>query len=149
MSDAPHHEDVYPGQRLGLPPAGPGSVASWGRRIAALVIDWIACVLVARALFGSGVTTGGAAQFWTLGVLVVEGTLGTALAGGTFGHLVMRLAVVRLDSSAGSGQPAKPVGLLQALVRMVLICLVVPPLIFNRDNRGVHDFVAGTVVIRR
>ena len=30
----------YPGQRLGLPESGPGSIAGFGRRIAALLIDW-------------------------------------------------------------------------------------------------------------
>jgi hypothetical protein len=29
----------YPGQRLGLPESGPGSIARFGRRIAALMID--------------------------------------------------------------------------------------------------------------
>jgi uncharacterized RDD family membrane protein YckC len=26
---------------------------------------------------------------------------------------------------------------------------VIPPLVFNRDSRGLHDLAAGTVVIRR
>ena len=30
----------YPGERLGLPAAGVGSVAGFGRRLAALTIDW-------------------------------------------------------------------------------------------------------------
>ena len=41
----------------------------------------------------------------------------------------------------------KPVTLLVALVRTLLICLVVPPVIFNRDHRGLHDLVAGTVTV--
>ena len=68
--------------------------------------------------------------------------LGSAsLLGGSFGQLVMRVVVVRLDS--------KPVNLLQALGRTALICLVVPPLVFNRDNRGLHDLAFGTVTLRR
>jgi len=31
----------YPGQRLGLPPSGPQSLARMGRRIGALSIDWL------------------------------------------------------------------------------------------------------------
>ena len=30
----------YVGERLGLPAEGPGAVASWGRRILALSVDW-------------------------------------------------------------------------------------------------------------
>jgi hypothetical protein len=31
----------------------------------------------------------------------------------------------------------------------MLICLVVPPLVFNRDNRGLHDLAVKTVSLRR
>ena len=40
----------YRGQRLGYPEDGPGSVATFNRRIAAIFIDWIASLLVARAI---------------------------------------------------------------------------------------------------
>jgi uncharacterized RDD family membrane protein YckC len=87
----------------------------------------------------------GATQGWVsvspILVLLVEASLLTALMGGSFGQLVSRLTVVRLDG--------KPVNLLQALVRTALICLVVPPLIYNRDNRGLHDLAVGTVVLLR
>ena len=39
--------------------------------------------------------------------------------------------------------------LLQALVRTALICLAVPPLIFNRDQRGLHDLAVGTITLVR
>src|SRR3712207_9567157 len=48
--EAPSGEQLYAGQRLGLPEDGPGSVASWGRRIVALFIDWIASPLVAAVI---------------------------------------------------------------------------------------------------
>jgi uncharacterized RDD family membrane protein YckC len=74
-------------------------------------------------------------------VFLLEATVLTALAGGSFGQLVLRVAVVRLDRT--------PVTLLVALLRTLLICLVVPPVIYNRDRRGLHDLVAGTVTVRR
>jgi uncharacterized RDD family membrane protein YckC len=43
----------------------------------------------------------------------------------------------------------RPVSLLAALLRTALICLVVPPLIYNKDRRGLHDLVLGTVTVRR
>ena len=32
---------TYPGERLGLPRSGSGSIARFGRRIAALAVDWV------------------------------------------------------------------------------------------------------------
>ena len=74
-------------------------------------------------------------------VFLVETTLLTTLLGGSFGQLVLRIGVARLDG--------RPVNLLQALGRTALICLVVPPLVFNRDNRGLHDLAFGTVALQR
>lgn len=134
--------DPYPGQRLGFPASGPGSVAGWGRRALALVGDWFVSRLVAGLLFGSEVWTGnGTEQLTVFAVFLFEATLFTALAGGSFGQLAMRLAVVRLDH--------RSVTILQALVRTFLILLVIPPLVFNRDNRGLHDLAVNTVVVRR
>ena len=36
----------YPGERLGLPESGPGSIARAGRRIAAICIDWGIALLI-------------------------------------------------------------------------------------------------------
>ena len=46
--------DDYPGQRLGLPEHGPGSIARFGRRLAALLIDWF----IAYGLVGLAVAFG-------------------------------------------------------------------------------------------
>ncbi|QWZ06415.1 RDD family protein [Nocardioides panacis] len=133
---------TYAGQRLGLPEAGRGSVASWGRRILALCVDWFASILVAGAIVGPGVLSSHGWEAWMpLLVFLVEGTVLTPLVGGSFGQLLLRVAVVRLDR--------RPVNLLVALLRTLLICLVVPPVIYNRDRRGLHDLVAGTVTVRR
>jgi uncharacterized RDD family membrane protein YckC len=136
----------YPGERLGLPESGPGSVAGWGRRLLALLVDWLASTLAAAGLFGYqwfGATAG--EQGWVgaapVLVLLVEVTLFTALMGGSFGQLLVRIGVARVDG----GQ----VTVLRAFVRTVLICLVIPPLVFNRDQRGLHDLAAGTVTLQR
>ncbi len=141
MNDSAPAPTPYPGARLGLPEAGPRSVASWGRRIFALTLDWFGSLLVATAVVGDGVWGRGWEAWVPLGVFFVEATTLTALLGGSFGQLALRLAVVRLDGG--------PVTLLPALVRTALICVVVPPLVFNRDNRGLHDLLVGTVTLRR
>lgn len=141
VSDDSPSGTPYPGSRLGLPMDGPGSVASWGRRLLALVIDWFASLAVAAFVFGGAVWGQGWEAWAPMAVFLVEASVLTTLMGGSFGQLVTRVAVVRLDS--------KPVNLLQALGRTALICLVVPPLVFNRDNRGLHDLAVGTVTLQR
>jgi len=114
----------------------------WGRRIAALFVDWIASILVGLAVLGSAVLTSHGWEAWVpMLVFLLEASLLTTLVGGSFGQLALRVAVVRLDR--------RPVNLLVALLRTLLICLVVPPVIYNRDRRGLHDLVAGTVTVRR
>ena len=132
----------YRGQRLGLPESGPGSVAGFGRRFVALVIDWLACLLLVR-LFLPHIDYGTPdSSLATLGFFLAELTLFTWLVGASFGQRLLGLAVVRLD---GGGGP----GLVRALLRSLQICLVVPAVIWDRDSRGLHDRSMGTVVVRR
>jgi hypothetical protein len=140
--DTSSASDAYPGQRLGLPPAGRGSLATWGARLGALVIDWAACMAIAVGFFGSAVLTGGGWRAWMiLTVFFVESALLTWLAGGSFGQLLSRIAVVRLDS--------KPLNLPRALLRAFLVSLALPALVISTDRRGLQDLAAGTVVINR
>jgi uncharacterized RDD family membrane protein YckC len=132
----------YPGQRLGLPREGRGAVAGWGRRVAALAVDWLACKLVLTVFLGGAAWTGtGISQLAPMGLFLLEATLLTLLAGGSFGQLALRVVVVRVDN--------KPLTLLGALLRTFLILLVIPPLVFNSDQRGLHDLAARTVTLRR
>ena len=141
MSATPLESEQYAGQRLGLPATGRGSVASWGRRLVALVIDWFASLLVA-AFITSSLGLGDAWGDWLpLLVFWLETSVGVALAAGSFGQVALRLAVRRID-----GRPLDPAG---ALLRGLLICLVVPPVIYNRDNRGLHDLAVRSVVVNR
>ena len=111
--------------------------ASWGRRILALFVDWVACLEVVEGLVAVDVLGGNPNGLGTLTLFVLESALFTTLAGGSFGKLATRLRVVRND---GSGQP---VSLLRSLGRSVLVALLVPPLL-TFDGRGLHDIAAGT-----
>jgi len=122
----------YPGQQLGLPERGPGSVASMPRRIAALFIDWLLCMVIAYWLTHS--------QFWTIAVFAIEVFVLTALGGSTLGKRLVGLRTVRL----GGG----PIGFGWALVRTVILLTAIPPLLVDRDLRGLHDRATGTVVVR-
>lgn len=130
-----------PGQRLGLPIGGPGSVASWGRRIAALFVDWFAASLVVL-IVARGTdpwTPGSLAQLWPLAAWFVIVTLSTGLSGASPGQHLLNVRVIRLDR--------RPVGMWNAFVRTVLIALVVPPLVADVDRRGWHDLAVRTVVV--
>jgi len=132
---------THPGERLGLPESGSGSVASWLARFGALLVDWVASLGVATLVSGGRNYAPGTLDWYTPLVFLIEAALLTVLAGGSFGQIVFRLADVRLDR--------RPVNLLQAVARPALVLLVIPPLVFNRDNRGLHDLAVGTVVVRR
>lgn len=118
-------------------PAPALPTASWAHRVLALLIDWIASSLAVVAVLGPG---GWSESQWSgtyaLGVFAVESALLTALAGGSFGQLATRMRVVSVDGSL------RPLPLLPALIRQLLVCLVIPPLVFKPDGRGLHDMYA-------
>lgn len=131
----------YPGQRLGLPRQGRGSIGSFGRRLSALAIDWFGSVAVV-GLLARGHLTYGTASFSAavLGVFGLEVAVLTWLAGASFGQRIVGLQVVSLNGGR--------VGLPRAVLRTVLLCLAAPPLIWDRDGRGLHDRAALTAVVR-
>jgi uncharacterized RDD family membrane protein YckC len=135
-------EESYPGQRLGLPATGHGSLATWRARVAALILDWAVCMGVAVLLFGTGVITGNGWRAWMiLTTFFVQSTLLSWLAGGSLGQLICRLAVVRLDRHE--------LGIARAVLRAALVSLALPALVVGPDRRGLQDLAAGTVVINR
>ena len=137
-----HENEAYPGSRFGLPRTGRGSLASWRSRVAALILDWAASMAVAVGLFGSGVLSGGGWRAWmTLTVFFVESSLLGAVAAGSFGQLICKIGIARLDG--------KPLGFPRAVLRACLVSLAIPPLIIGPDRRGLQDYAAGTVVTNR
>jgi len=123
---------AYPGQQLGLPERGPGSVSSLPRRLLALLIDWLLSMVIAYWLTHS--------QFWTIAVFAIETYVLTALGGSTVGKRIVGIRTVRVSGG--------PVGFGWALVRTAILLTVVPPLLTDRDLRGLHDRAANTVVVR-
>lgn len=121
--------------------------ASWTRRFLALLVDWFACSLVVIAIFGpDALAQGNPKAFYVHLVFLIESTLFNTLLAGSFGKLVTGLRVVRVDKDMNP-VPA-PVTLLGGLLRTFLILLVVPPLVFKPDGRGLHDLATGTATVR-
>ncbi|MEW1974686.1 MULTISPECIES: RDD family protein [Microbacterium] len=130
MTDA---ENTYPGERLGLPVSGTRSIARAGRRIGALVIDWAAAVIISIAFF----------QYDAIATLVVFAVVQIVFIptiGGSPGHRILGMRLVML----GGGW----VGLWRPIVRTLLLVLVIPAVIWDPDQRGLHDKAVGTVLIR-
>ncbi len=123
-----------------MPERGAGSIAGFGRRLAAIVIDWMLCQVVAIGLFGVGLGEGGAGAMVPLAVFAVENLLLVSTLGTTIGHRLLGVRVIRFDGSAPGAVPAA--------VRTVLLCLAVPALIWDKDGRGLHDKAANTVIVR-
>jgi hypothetical protein len=124
----------WPGERLGLPESGPRSIARAGRRIGALVIDWGLSVLLSVAFFHYD-------AFATLGIFALTQVVFLTLVSGSVGQVAFRMRVVPV---AGGW-----IGVWRPLVRTLLLCVVVPALIWDRDQRGLHDKAAGTVLVVR
>ncbi|GAA2901970.1 RDD family protein [Streptomyces mexicanus] len=128
----------YRGERLGLPEHGPGSIARPGRRLGAIAVDWCLCMLIAYGLITHGYQQ--ATGNWALLIFFVLGVLTVGTIGCTPGKRLFGLRVVALRT--GGVQPWR------ALLRTVLLCIAVPALIWDRDGRGLHDRLAGTVEVR-
>lgn len=112
-------------------------MATVGPRVLAFAVDAVvANVLAFVALGGQG--PGG---LYVLGAFGLTVWLGTAAIGGSLGHHAAGLAVIRLDSAR--------VGLWRGLIRTALLCLLVPAAVWDRDQRGLHDKAAQTVLVRR
>lgn len=139
MTDPTKPED-YPGSTIGLPQTGRGSLASWWARIAALVLDWGASMIVASFLFGAGVLREGGWKAWMiLAVFFVQSAVFTALTGSSFGQLLARIGVHRLDrQNLGWGR---------ALARAGMVSLVLPTVVIGAERRALDDLVLGTVVV--
>ena len=124
----------WPGERLGLPEHGPRSIGRPGRRIGAIVVDWGLSVLVSVAFFRYD-------PLATLAIFAITQLVFVTLVNGSIGHLVFRMRVVPLTGGW--------IGAWRPLVRTLLLCLVIPAVIWDRDQRGLHDKAAGTVLVVR
>ena len=117
-----------------------------GRRFIALIIDWVLCEIIVSAvtrhqMFASTMDSHYfATMYWTLLAFGLEVWLLTAISGLTIGKRICGIRVIKTDGER--------VGFGWALLRTALLFCVVPPLLADRDLRGLHDRAANTVVVR-
>jgi uncharacterized RDD family membrane protein YckC len=128
-------EQVYPGQALGLPDSGVGSVASMGRRIIAFAIDIVLSALVAWLITAPEPPQNTSLLVWAGMTVLTVGIFGITPGQGAVG-----IRVVPMGGGDFVG--------LWAIPRTLLIFLIIPPLLVNADGRGLHDRLCRTVVLR-
>ncbi|MGH3265627.1 MAG: RDD family protein, partial [Trebonia sp.] len=133
---------AYPGKRHGLPASGAGSVAGFGRRLGALFIDWIIALLIAGAVTRhAAFDAQHPVALWVPSVvLAVEYIVLLGSAGATIG---MRLCGIGVRSLGGGR-----LRLGWVVVRTVLLLVVVPAVVYDRDQRGLHDKASGAIAVR-
>ncbi len=127
----------WPGERLGLPVSGTHSVGRAGRRIGGIAIDWAIAMGISLLLAPYESL---AYSFYTMALFAILQILAIASLGGSIGHRVFGMRLIGLDGQ----RPA----LWRVLVRTLLLVVVIPALVWDSDQRGFHDKVAGTVLIR-
>jgi uncharacterized RDD family membrane protein YckC len=110
--------------------------AGFGRRLGALVIDSVLAVMVAAAF-----TYPAAPRLWSAAVLIVSYTFFTGLFSQTIGMRLLGIGVVDVISG-------RPIGLVRAAVRTLLLQLVLPAAILDRYGRGWHDRATRSIVLR-
>ena len=113
------------------------STASLARRFGALLVDWLLCVLIAGA-FAKPTQS----PWLAPSVLVLEYGLFLGFFGQTPGMWVTRIRCVSVTDGGVIGVP-------RALLRGLLLMLLVPALIMDRQQRGLHDRAAGSIMVPR
>jgi hypothetical protein len=126
--------EYWPGKKFGLPESGPRSTPSYVRRVGALAVDWALAVVISLLFFDYNALA-------TLIIFVAMSAVTALLTAGTPGHLVFRIRIAPIRGGA--------LGIIQPLVRPLLIALVVPALLSDEDMRGAHDRLVGTILVVR
>lgn len=129
----PSREPRWAGEFLGLPESGAASAASYPRRIGAIFVDWFLATGIAMLM-------GLESEWAVLTVFLVMHFALLWLFGTTLGKRVFGIQVVQVGGAT--------IKLYQAAIRTVLLGLVIPIFVIDRDSRGLHEKLAGTVQIQ-
>jgi uncharacterized RDD family membrane protein YckC len=124
------------GASLGLPAEGPGSLASFGTRIGAFLVDAVLSTFVSGLFTAPKLPAN-----WSVLALAAIYVLMLVAFGQTPG---MRLFGLRLAHP----RQGQRLAVWRAVVRTALLVLLVPALVVDADGRGLHDRLTDTAVVR-
>ena len=113
---------------------------SLGRRLVALLIDWVIAMLSAAVVVRISVPPEGVREGLIVSAMfIVEVGVLVGLLGFSIGK---RIAGLRVENPDG-----RPIGVPRGLLRTVLLSLVLPALVMTDDRRGLHDLAARSRVV--
>lgn len=127
-------QGYWPGKKFGLPQDGPRSTPTYVRRVAGLGIDWAIAVGLSMAFFDYN-------GLLTLCIFIVLHMLGGLILAGSPGHLLTGIRIAPIRGGA--------LGVVPPVVRPLLVALVIPAVLVDEDQRGAHDRLVGTILVRR
>ena len=110
------------------------------KRILALILDWVASILIVQVIPNGPEYGTQQHSLLTLVIFALEVSLFTWMMGSSFGQ---RIVGLRVKSEKNNSNPS----FIQSLIRTALIVLLVPPLLSDADGRGLHDRLAKTKII--
>jgi uncharacterized RDD family membrane protein YckC len=119
----------------------PGPPAGLGRRAGAIAIDWTASVLLSLLIFRGATYGSPESSFGILGIFALEVIVLTWLTTASFGQRIVGICVLTVYGGR--------LALWQVALRTVLICLVIPAVVYDSDGRGLHDRIVGSRVFRK
>jgi uncharacterized RDD family membrane protein YckC len=120
--------------------SGPGSVAGFGARLLAFLIDGVISDIISAIINGGFHNSNRQSLTSYLAFLIIEFAF-ISVVGQTPGMRVMGIVVVRQDL----GGRVKP---RWVLLRTVLLATVLPAVIVDKAGRGMHDRAAGAVMLK-
>lgn len=112
-----------------------------GRRMAALMVDWLACYVIITAATGGIGQTAPNRSLMVLALFFAQITTLSALQGASLGHRIFGVKIIRF----ADGGAITPV---QALIRSALLITVVFAITYDENGRGLHERLSGTVLTR-
>ena len=110
-----------------------------------LQVGIIAACLTVASLLGTDLAAR-AFVITAIATILLYEPICIAVAGGTIGHLSMNLRIVRADDL---GRVSFGRALLRTIIKAMFGIWVFLAIYFTRRSQGVHDLVAGTVVVPR
>lgn len=112
-----------------------------GRRMSALMVDWLACYFIVAASAG-GIGQMAPNRSWSvLALFFAEIAILSALQGATLGHRIFGIKIIRFND----GGAITPI---QALIRSALLVTVIFAITFDENGRGMHERLSGTILTR-
>jgi uncharacterized RDD family membrane protein YckC len=120
--------------------SGRGSVAGFGARVLAFLIDGLISDVIAAIINGGPHNSSRQSLTSYLAFLIIEFGF-VSLVGQTPGMRVVGIVVVRQDL----GGRVKPQWV---LLRTILLATLIPAVIVDKAGRGMHDRAAGAVMLR-